>query len=129
MTRAYALQMTGWIAKLSDEDRSEFIATLTSALEAGDREPIARLLAGWKATADVWADPELSARLRQEKHGPSGTSPSADHPVSIPCSPPHRRLASQRSSALEVLVPVTARSARVRSLRRVLIGLRAPGAS
>lgn len=68
---AYGLGVIGWVAKLPDEARREFAAALSSALEVGDTEPIARLLARWQATADVYADPELSARLRRQKDGPA----------------------------------------------------------
>lgn len=62
-----------WLRWLPDEDRAacvgELLADLAAGADTGSLEPFGRSLAAWRATAEVWADPELARRLLAERAG------------------------------------------------------------
>jgi hypothetical protein len=57
-----------WLIELPEDQRAlfraELVATMLSAAELEQPERIADLVADWKATAAVWADPLLREQLR-----------------------------------------------------------------
>jgi hypothetical protein len=59
-----------WVRHLNEEERSEFAAEWIAALSAaGDLDngaAVDGLVAGWRATAEIIADPELYARATRE---------------------------------------------------------------
>lgn len=64
-----------WTTFLPDDERSEFFEALTSTaaacVEVDTFEPLAHLLEGWRATAEVHANPELAKVLRANHAGPA----------------------------------------------------------
>ena len=52
-----------WTEYLPDEERTQFVEEfareLAAAASVGDFKPVAQFLHEWKATAEVYADPEL----------------------------------------------------------------------
>lgn len=71
--------MFPWAAYLPEEDRRQFSDELVKAVRASsavDRaDLIASLIAQWKHTAEVWADPGLRARLASEPELAGGEIP------------------------------------------------------
>jgi len=63
-----------WTTFLPEDERSKFFEALTSTaaacVDVNTFEPLARLLEGWRATADVHANPELAKLLSVEHSGP-----------------------------------------------------------
>jgi hypothetical protein len=63
-----------WTSFLPDEERVEFFQALTAkaaaCMELDTFEPLARLIDGWRATAEVYGVPELRAKLEVERAGP-----------------------------------------------------------
>jgi hypothetical protein len=64
-----------WTSFLPSGDRAEFFEALTTkaaaCVELGNFEPLARLIEGWRATAEVYGVPELRAKLTEvERTGP-----------------------------------------------------------
>lgn len=63
-----------WTSFLPAEERAEFFEALTAkaaaCAELGTFEPLARLIDGWRATAEVYGVPELRAKLEVERTGP-----------------------------------------------------------
>jgi uncharacterized protein DUF6247 len=59
-----------WVRFLPKEDLREFVVELVNTLEAADSlgnlAPVTQVIAGWRHTAEVHADPELLAILRQD---------------------------------------------------------------
>lgn len=72
--RIYAPDMTSWTTHLPDEERSSLVEDVCRLVEqytdTGDMEPLVRLIHGWRATAEVHADPSLRALLALEHVGP-----------------------------------------------------------
>ena len=64
-----------WTSFLPDEERAEFFQALTekaaACVELDTFEPLARLIDGWRATAEVYGVPELRAKLEVERTGPA----------------------------------------------------------
>ena len=63
-----------WTSFLPAEERGEFFDALimkaAACVELGTFEPLARLIDGWRATAEVYGVPELWAELEVERTGP-----------------------------------------------------------
>lgn len=63
-----------WTTFLPADERSEFFEALTSTAaacaEVDTFEPLARVIEGWRASAEVHANPELARLLRTEHTGP-----------------------------------------------------------
>lgn len=63
-----------WTTFLTDDERSEFFDALASTaaacVEVDTFEPLAHLLDGWRATAEIHANPELGKLLSIEHTGP-----------------------------------------------------------
>ncbi len=64
-----------WTTFLPDDEREEFFDALTSTAAAcadvDSFEPLAHLLEGWRATAEVHANPALGELLSIERSGPA----------------------------------------------------------
>ncbi len=64
-----------WTTFLPEDERSEFFDALASTaaacVEVDTFEPLAHLLEGWRATAEVHANPELAKLLSIEHTGPA----------------------------------------------------------
>jgi hypothetical protein len=64
-----------WTTFLPEDERSEFFDALASTaaacVEVDTFEPLAHLLDGWRATAEVYANPELGKLLSIERTGPA----------------------------------------------------------
>lgn len=64
-----------WTAFLPDEEREDFFDALTSTAAAcadvDSFEPLAQLIEGWRATAEVHANPELAEILNRDSVGPA----------------------------------------------------------
>ncbi|MGH3682657.1 MAG: hypothetical protein ACRDT2_20690 [Natronosporangium sp.] len=63
-----------WTSFLPEPERAEFFEALTAraaaCVELGTFEPLARLVDGWRATAEVYGVPELRAKLEVDRTGP-----------------------------------------------------------
>lgn len=63
-----------WTSFLPERERAEFFEALTTraaaCVELGTFEPLARLIDGWRATAEVYGVPELRAKLEVDRSGP-----------------------------------------------------------
>lgn len=63
-----------WTTFLPDDERADFFEALTSTaaacVEVDTFEPLARLLSGWRAAAEIHANPELGKVLRAKHVGP-----------------------------------------------------------
>lgn len=63
-----------WTTFLPDDERSEFLEALTSTaaacVEVDTFDPLAHLLEGWRATAEIHANPELTKLLAVGRSGP-----------------------------------------------------------
>jgi len=63
-----------WTSFLPAEQQAEFFQTLTAkaaaCVELDTFEPLARLIDGWRSTAEVYGVPELRTKLEVERHGP-----------------------------------------------------------
>ncbi|MBI2705311.1 MAG: hypothetical protein HYX32_08500 [Actinobacteria bacterium] len=63
-----------WTTFLPADEREEFFAALTSTaaacVEVDTFEPLAHLIDGWRATAEVHANPNLARLLNVEHAGP-----------------------------------------------------------
>jgi hypothetical protein len=64
-----------------DELASEFVATVHAAVAVGTMAPVSQLLAEWRHTAEVYADPELHAALTQAHEGDHGAVTAPDAPA------------------------------------------------
>ena len=68
-----------WSMFLPPEDRIGFAQELVDVMDAsselGVSAPVLTLIAQWRNTADVWADPELLAILRSPREGELGPVP------------------------------------------------------
>jgi len=64
-----------WTAFLPEDERAEFFEALTSTaaacVEVDLFEPLAHLIDGWRATAEVHANPELAELLGTPRSGPA----------------------------------------------------------
>ena len=64
-----------WAGFLPDHERVEFVNTLASTAAAcvdlGTFEPLAQLIDGWRATAEVHANPDLVGLLNVPRSGPT----------------------------------------------------------
>ncbi len=64
-----------WTSFLPEPDREDFLTDLArtsiACVEIEAYEPLVHTLAGWKATAEVYANPALLAALRREHEGPA----------------------------------------------------------
>ena len=78
-----------WTSFLPTEDREAFLddfaRTSAAAAELDSYEPLIRSLQGWKATAEAYANPQISRVMRRAHRGPS-----------IPLEPPRKRRARPR---------------------------------
>lgn len=63
-----------WTTFLPDDERSDFFEALTAmaaaCVEVDTFEPLAHLIDGWRATAEVHANPEVARLLNVENVGP-----------------------------------------------------------
>lgn len=63
-----------WTTFLPDHEREEFFDALASTaaacVDVDTFEPLAHLIDGWRATAEIHANPELAQLLRIERSGP-----------------------------------------------------------
>lgn len=63
-----------WTTFLPEDERTEFFEALTSTaaacVEVDTFEPLAHLIEGWRATAEIHANPELAKVLRAKRSGP-----------------------------------------------------------
>lgn len=72
-----------WVKFLPTEQVQEFVVELVDTIEAAESidnpAPVATLIAAWRHTAEVYADPELLAALRSdgEDLGPATPPPAA----------------------------------------------------
>ncbi|MEJ2856769.1 MULTISPECIES: hypothetical protein [unclassified Saccharothrix] len=68
-----------WVRYLPTESVREFVVELVEALRATDdldtKAPVDVVIAAWKHTAEVYADPELLKALTQAEHGDFGPVP------------------------------------------------------
>jgi hypothetical protein len=64
-----------WTTFLPEDDRAEFFEALTSTVAAcvdvDTFEPLTRLIEGWRATAEINANPELAKVLGVPRSGPA----------------------------------------------------------
>ena len=58
-----------WLQHLPKEERKEVLRDAKALAKAGDFSALAQLLVEWKATAEIYADPELFARLTAAEDG------------------------------------------------------------
>ena len=72
-------QVFPWVTFLPQEDRIGFAQELVDVMDASTEldlsEPVLTLIAQWRNTAEVWADPELLAILRSPREGGFGPVP------------------------------------------------------
>jgi hypothetical protein len=61
-----------------DELAADFVVTVRAAAALNNMAPVSQLLAEWRHTAEVYADPELHAILTQEHEGDFGPVPAPD---------------------------------------------------
>jgi hypothetical protein len=63
-----------WTTFLPEDERSEFVEALTSTaaacVEVDTFEPLAHVIDGWRAAAEIHANPELAKVLSAEHSGP-----------------------------------------------------------
>jgi hypothetical protein len=63
-----------WTSFLPEDERAEFFEALTSTaaacVELDTFEPLARLIGGWRATAEIHANPEMATVLSAKHSGP-----------------------------------------------------------
>jgi hypothetical protein len=77
-------QVFPWLRFLPDDDRTKFAQELVDVMEAGKElgtpAPALQLIAEWRHTAEVYADPELLAALRSQTLDDFGvvTAPATD---------------------------------------------------
>lgn len=68
-----------WVRYLPTESVREFVVELVETLRATDdldtKAPVDVVIAAWKHTAEVYADPELFKALTQTEHGDFGPVP------------------------------------------------------
>ncbi len=73
------LDISPWAAFLPPDDLdtylTELTATLAGAADLGSIEPLIVLQREWKATAEIWADPELAERLQNAPFEPDAAKP------------------------------------------------------
>jgi hypothetical protein len=64
-----------WTTFLPEDERAEFFEALTSTVaacvEVDTFEPLARLIDGWRTTAEVHANPQLAKVLGVRRSGPA----------------------------------------------------------
>src|SRR5947207_9255359 len=64
-----------WTTFLPEDEREEFFEALTSTaaacVELDTFEPLAHLIEGWRATAEIHANPELAELLSVQRRGPA----------------------------------------------------------
>lgn len=64
-----------WASFLPEEERDEFFEALTSTaaacVEVDIFEPLAHLIDGWRATAELHANPDLAKVLSAKRSGPA----------------------------------------------------------
>lgn len=58
-----------WLRYLPKEESKEVVRSAKALAKAGDYSALAQLLIEWKATAEVYADPELFAQLTAAEDG------------------------------------------------------------
>ncbi len=72
----------GWTSFLPEPERAifldEFARTAGAAADVGTLAPLAQLVREWRATAAVWADPELASQLARSIAGDGSTVPAPD---------------------------------------------------
>lgn len=68
-----------WVRYLPAESVREFVVELVESLRATDeldtKAPVAVVIAAWKHTAEIYADPELFKAMTQTEHGDFGPVP------------------------------------------------------
>lgn len=64
-----------WTTFLPDDEREQFFEALTATaaacIEVDTFEPLAHLIEGWRATAEIHANPELAKILNVPRSGPA----------------------------------------------------------
>ena len=64
-----------WTTFLPEDERAEFFEALTATaaacVEVDTFEPLAHLIEGWRATAEIHANPELAKVLSVPRSGPA----------------------------------------------------------
>lgn len=61
-----------WLRHLPPEALSQFVNEIADSLDNG--QPLEPLLASWKATAEVYSDPELHKKLTTPSEGDFGVA-------------------------------------------------------
>ncbi|WP_179118491.1 hypothetical protein [Saccharothrix sp. ALI-22-I] len=73
------LRIFPWVRHLPEAGREEFVVKLVEAMrstaELDTNVPVATVIAVWKNTADIYADPELLAILTGPTEGDFGPVP------------------------------------------------------
>ncbi|TEA09161.1 hypothetical protein [Mycobacteroides salmoniphilum] len=68
-----------WVTFLPQAEIREFVDELVETLRAAESinnpAPVAQVIAAWRNTAQVWADPEVSAALATDSDGDYGSVP------------------------------------------------------
>ncbi len=63
-----------WAKFLPDDERDEFfdalVSTAAACVDLDTFDPLAHLIEGWRATAEIHANPELAELLRAPRSGP-----------------------------------------------------------
>ncbi|MFI5713679.1 hypothetical protein [Kribbella sp. NPDC051620] len=70
------LQTFSWLRYLPAGDRIEFVRELTAAMDHDSPTPILHLMAEWRNTAQIYADPDLLRLLRSEIVDDAGPVPA-----------------------------------------------------
>ena len=87
-----------WVRHLPDDEKQEFVAewldTLRAAADLDNNAAVEGVVAAWRSTAEVYADPELYAILTREHDGP--TTARCRTPVRRRVSPKRGDRASRR---------------------------------
>jgi hypothetical protein len=52
-----------WLRHLPESSRAAFLSEINTAVEAGDWKELNQLMVSWRATAEVYADPELLTKI------------------------------------------------------------------
>jgi hypothetical protein len=77
-----------WVRHLPDDAKEEFaaewLATLTSAAAMDNNAAVEGLVAGWRSTAEIYADPVLYA-IATKEHDDIDYGPVP--PPEVPCAP------------------------------------------
>lgn len=83
-----------WTTFLPDDEREEFFDALTSTaaacVEVDTFDPLAHLIDGWRATAEIHANPELAKLLNVARSGPANRVKPTEGELTVGTSGAHR---------------------------------------